>query len=199
MSARVSGVEVAAAAAAEAAASELAPACPSAGSTAATECRDFRAALGSYATGVTVITALTAEGEPVGVTISSFNSVSLEPPLILWSLSAASPKLAAFLSASHYAINVLAAGQQELSDRFASRRPDHFAGLPQRAGLGGAPLLEGCCAWFECTHEAQYPGGDHLILVGRVERYAVGEEASPLIFHGARYRELDHSTKDKKC
>ncbi len=169
---------------------ELAPACTSADALSASRCRDFRSALGSYATGVTVMTALSSGGEPIGVTISSFNSVSLDPPLILWSLSLTSPKLAVFRGASHYAVNVLSAGQQDLSDRFASRRDDRFAGLPLQGGLGGAPLLAGCCAWFECAQEAQYPGGDHLILVGRVERFALGEEESPLIFHSARYRTL---------
>ena len=152
--------------------------------------RDFRNTLGCYATGVTVVTALDASGEPIGVTISSFNSVSLDPPLVLWSLAETSPKLDAFRKASHYTVNVLSAGQQELSDRFASRRDDRFAGLSYRSGLGGAPLLDGCTAWFECSPEAHYAGGDHLILVGRVERFARGENEAPLIFHGARYRAL---------
>ncbi|MFZ4537391.1 flavin reductase family protein [Propionivibrio sp.] len=154
-------------------------------------CRDFRSTLGSFATGVTVITALTADGEPIGMTISSFNSVSLDPPLILWSLALSSPALEAFRSARHYAVNVLAADQQAISNRFAARSGDRFAGVPRRTGLGGVPLLEGCCAWFECSNEAQYPGGDHLIFVGHVESFAQGEAASPLIFHGARYRQLE--------
>ena len=154
------------------------------------ECCDLRSALGSFATGITVITARADDGEPIGLTISSFNSVSLDPPLILWSLSVNSPRLEAFRSASHYAVNVLAADQQWLSDRFAGRRNDRFADLPQLAGLGGVPLLEGCSAWFECANEAQHPGGDHLIFVGRVERFAQGESQSPLIFHGGRYRQL---------
>ncbi len=154
-------------------------------------CRDFRSTLGSFATGVTVITALTPEGEPIGVTISSFNSVSLDPPLILWSLSLNSPNIEAFSSASHYAVNILSVDQQDISDRFASRRADRFAGIPTRTGLSDIPLLEGCCAWFECTNEAHYPGGDHLIFVGHVERFALGETELPLIFHNACYRQLD--------
>lgn len=152
--------------------------------------RDFRDTLGRFATGVTVITALSPEGTPVGLTISSFNSVSLDPPLILWSLSLNSPSLDSFRTASHYAVNVLSAEQQELSSRFASRVTNRFADLPYRPGLGGAPLLEGCCAWFECAPEALYPGGDHLILVGRVERFSPGPAQSPLIFHNARYNRL---------
>lgn len=159
-------------------------------------CRDFRSTLGNFATGITVITALAENGEAVGVTISSFNSVSLEPPLILWSLALNSPSLDVFRNASHYAVNVLSAEQQNLSDRFASRSADRFAGISQRPGLGGAPLLDGCCAWFECSNEAHYPGGDHLILVGHVERFEQGDAPLPLIFHGGRYRRLDTPKPD---
>jgi flavin reductase (DIM6/NTAB) family NADH-FMN oxidoreductase RutF len=158
------------------------------------DCRAFRDTLGCFATGVTVITALTPNGEkngvPVGLTISSFNSVSLDPPLILWSLSADSPILEAFRGATHYAINVLAAEQQEISDNFAARTGDRFAGVSTHIGAHGLPLIDGCCAYFECANEAQYPGGDHLIFVGRVEHFVQGEPVSPLIFHGGRYREL---------
>lgn len=156
-------------------------------------CRDFRNTLGSFATGVTIVTALAPDGLPIGLTINSFNSVSLEPPLILWSLSLGSPMLEAFRRTSHYAVNILSADQQHLSDRFAVRGIDHFADLPQRAGLGGAPLIDGCCAWFECANQTHYPGGDHLIFVGLVERFAEGAGESPLVFHGARYCRIDQS------
>ena len=159
-------------------------------------CRDFRSALGRFATGVTIVTAISPEGKPMGVTISSFNSVSLDPPLILWSLSRNSPKLAAFSQASHYAINVLAADQRGLSNRFASRAEDRFADVPVRAGLGAAPLIEGCCAWFECTPEACHPGGDHIIFVGRVERFARGAATSPLVFFDGAYCWLDMDEAD---
>ena len=158
------------------------------------DCRAFRDTLGCFATGVTVVTALTPNGEksgvPIGLTISSFNSVSLDPPLILWSLSADSPSLAAFRGATHYAVNVLSADQQEISDNFAARTGDRFAGVSTRTGAHGSPLIEGCCAYFECANEVQYPGGDHQIFVGRVEHFVQGEPVSPLIFHGGRYREL---------
>jgi len=153
--------------------------------------REFRTALGSFATGVTVVTALDLDGKPIGLTVSSFNSVSLAPPLILWSLSLLSPHFEALRKASRYAVNVLSAEQQNISDRFATRNDDHFADLPQRVGLSAVPLIDGCCAWFECVGEAQYPGGDHLIFVGRVERFAHDAARSPLLFHGARYRTLD--------
>lgn len=152
--------------------------------------RDFRNALGNFATGVTIVSALDAAGEPIGLTISSFNSVSLDPPLILWSLSLASPSLEAFRTARHYAVNVLAAGQRELSDRFAARTNHRYAGLAWRPGLAGVPLIDGCCAWFECRNEACYPGGDHLIFVGRVEGFATGAAREPLLFHDGRYRRL---------
>lgn len=152
--------------------------------------RTLRNALGTFATGVTVITAIGADGQPLGLTVSSFNSVSLEPPLIVWSLSANSPRLADFVAASHFAVNILAADQRALSDRFASREADRFAGLPLCSGLGGVPLLPGCLAWFECANEIRHEGGDHLIFIGRVERVTVGEAKPPLVFQGSRYREL---------
>ena len=158
-------------------------------------CRDFRASLGSFATGVTVLTALAENGERIGVTISSFNSVSLEPPLILWSLSNDSPNIEAFRSATHYSVNVLAAGQQEISDRFAARSGDRFAGVSVRDGAHGVPQIDGCCATFECANEFQYAGGDHLIFVGHVEHFAHDAEKSPLIFHGGRYRELENEAE----
>jgi flavin reductase (DIM6/NTAB) family NADH-FMN oxidoreductase RutF len=153
-------------------------------------CLDFREALGSFATGVTVLTALTPDGEPIGVTISSFNSVSLQPPLILWSLACASPRLEAFRLTRHYAVNVLTADQQWLSDCFAKREDDRFREVEFTAGLASVPLIKDCSAWFECSNEAQYPGGDHLIFVGRVERFARGQPAAPLIFHAGRYRQI---------
>jgi flavin reductase (DIM6/NTAB) family NADH-FMN oxidoreductase RutF len=172
--------------------------CPTGRSLAAEsfDCRAFRDTLGRFATGVTVITAVSASGEPVGLTVSSFNSVSLDPPLILWSLSANSPNLAAFRDATHYAVNVLAAGQQEISNRFAARTGDRFAGIELRQGAHGLPLIEGCCAWFECTNELHYPGGDHLILIGRVQHFMQGESLAPLIFHTGRYRELQENQQE---
>jgi flavin reductase (DIM6/NTAB) family NADH-FMN oxidoreductase RutF len=154
------------------------------------DCRSFRAALGSFTTGIAVVTACAPDGSFVGLTINSFNSVSLAPPLVLWSLDLGSPSLEAFRSASHYAVSILGADQVELSQRFATRLEDKFSGLSTCVGAGGAPLLHGCCAWFECANEMQYPGGDHIIFVGRVERYAGDPEQLPLVYHGGRYRSL---------
>lgn len=150
--------------------------------------KSFRNALGSFATGVTIITTRTAAGEPIGLTANSFNSVSLDPPLVLWSQAVASSRSAAFTSAKHYAINVLSSDQLELSERFVAS--GGFEGLAFDEGLGGVPLLRGSCAIFECSSEARHPGGDHVIYIGRVERFhrADGE---PLAFHAGRYRRLN--------
>jgi len=146
----------------------------------------LRVALGQYATGVAVVTAADADGRPVGLTVNSFASVSLDPPLVLWSLGRNSACLPAFKACSHFAVNVLAAEQVELSNRFAAAALDKFAHLEWTPGLGGAPLLAGCCARFECHNQTHHPGGDHLIFIGRVERFA-REERPPLVFHGGRY------------
>jgi flavin reductase (DIM6/NTAB) family NADH-FMN oxidoreductase RutF len=153
--------------------------------------RDFRNALGSFATGITVVTARAADGGLSGLTVNSFASVSLDPPLVLWSLSLYTPALAMFRDCSHYAINVLAADQFELSNHFAKANDDQerFADLAFDPGSGGAPLLRGCCAWFECRNETRLDGGDHLIFVGRVERYRY-EDRPPLVFQGGQYRWL---------
>jgi flavin reductase (DIM6/NTAB) family NADH-FMN oxidoreductase RutF len=150
----------------------------------------LRSALGSYATGVAVVSARSADGETIGLTVNSFASVSLDPPLVLWSLALSSPNIDAFKASSHYAVNILAADQTDISQQFASRQLDKFAGLECCEGLGGAPLLPRCCAWFECRNTAQYPGGDHVILLGHVERFAVDAARAPLLFHGGRYAEL---------
>lgn len=156
------------------------------------DARDFRNALGSFATGVTVVTAQDAGGGLTGITVNSFASVSLDPPLVSWSLSLQSPALAVFRHCGHYAINVLAANQTALSTHFArpSDQQDRFVGLEFEAGSGAAPLLQGCCAWFECRNEIRHAGGDHLIFIGRVESYRYCERP-PLLFLGGQYRKLE--------
>jgi flavin reductase (DIM6/NTAB) family NADH-FMN oxidoreductase RutF len=148
---------------------------------------EFRAALGMFATGVTVVTARTAEGVLVGLTANSFNSVSLDPPLVLWSLSRRSMSLPVFSTGTHYAINVLAAEQQELALRFAAPVGDRWAGTAWRPGVAGAPLIEGAVAHFECFNRSRYEEGDHLILVGQVEHCDHQPGAAPLLFHGGRF------------
>ena len=158
----------------------------------------FRSALGQFATGVTIITTRAAgrDGSPhlLGFTANSFNSVSLEPPLVLWSLARSATSLAAFLDISHYAINVLASDQIDLSRRFgsSSRRAatpivvDRFEGIAWREGTRGAPILEGCCAWFECFNRSRYEEGDHVIFVGQVERCGFADR-EPLIYQAGDY------------
>lgn len=152
--------------------------------------RALRGALGGFATGITVVTVCGASGEWVGLTVNSFNSVSLEPPLVLWSLSLASPNCEAVRQATHFAVNVLAADQEEVSQRFASKIADKFDGIACTVGDAGVPLLPGCCAWFECRTVARHPGGDHLILVGEVERFAAEPGRAPLLYFGGAYRRL---------
>jgi len=149
----------------------------------------LRQAFGSFATGVTVITALDASGKPTGITVNSFTSVSLEPPLVLWCIGLGTPSFASFRDCSHYAIHVLSADQEDISNRFANPSADKFAGLDYSRGTGGVPLLPGCVATFECSNAAQYPGGDHLILVGKVEHYQASLDA-PLLFFASNYAHI---------
>ena len=148
---------------------------------------DFRAALAMFATGVTIVTARNAGGAPVGLTANSFNSVSIDPPLILWSLSRQAGSMPAFERGSHYAINILAADQHDLAVRFASKDVDRFEGVAFRPGASGAPLLDGAAAVFECFNRSRYEEGDHVIFVGEVERCTHRAGAAPLLFHGGRY------------
>jgi flavin reductase (DIM6/NTAB) family NADH-FMN oxidoreductase RutF len=143
--------------------------------------RDFRNALGSYATGVTVITAATQDGQQAGLTCNSFASVSLNPPLVLWSLVSYSPSMSIFQNASHFAVNVLGASQQALATQFATRAENKFAGVSWEPGLGGAPVLVDAVATFQCRGADRYYGGDHVIFLGAVEAYAYNR-AEPLLF-----------------
>ncbi len=148
---------------------------------------EFRTALGMFATGVTIVTARTAQGQLVGLTANSFNSVSLEPPLVLWSLARTAASMAAFSAGVHYAINILAADQQALARRFASKDVDRFAGVEFELGVSGAPLLCGAAARFECFNRSRYEEGDHVIFVGEVERCSHRPGASPLLYHGGKF------------
>jgi flavin reductase (DIM6/NTAB) family NADH-FMN oxidoreductase RutF len=147
----------------------------------------FRAALGMFATGVTIVTARDIQGRFIGLTANSFNSVSLTPPLVLWSLSRAAGSMAAFSTGSHYAINILSAEQQDLARQFAAPNVDRFAGVQFEPGAGGAPLLQGAAATFECFNRSRYEEGDHVIFVGEVERCSHHDGASPLLFHGGKF------------
>ncbi|MES2183747.1 MAG: flavin reductase family protein [Pseudomonadota bacterium] len=140
-----------------------------------------------FATGVTIVTARTPDGTLIGLTANSFNSVSLAPPLVLWSLWHGARSLDAFSTGSHYAINVLAADQKALAERFASRAADRWAGVEFAEGAGGSPVLAGAAATFECFNRSRYEEGDHTIFVGQVEACSHRPGASPLLFHGGRF------------
>lgn len=150
--------------------------------------RAFRNALGQFATGVTIVTACGPGGERVGATVSSFNSVSLDPPLVLFSLDKRAYSRAIFESSTHFAVHVLSLEQKELAQRFAMRGADKFAGLPCGGGLGDAPILDDCAACFECETRHQYDGGDHVIFVGEVKRFN-HVAGAPLVFHGGAFAE----------
>ncbi len=149
----------------------------------------LRGALGRFATGVTIISCRDSAGLPVGLTANSFASLSLDPPLVLWSLRKVSSSLAAFDAAPHFVINVLAETQVDLSRRFASSQSDKFAEGAWADGLGGAPVLAGCAAVFECQVEARHEVGDHVLFIGRVLRLA-DLAVAPLLFQGGHYRML---------
>lgn len=137
-----------------------------------------------FATGVTIVTARGEDGALIGMTANSFNSVSLEPPLVLWSLGHKASSLRAFSAATHYVINVLTVEQRALAEQFATRGIDRWAGIAHRPGVTGAPVLDGAAAVFECLNRSQYVEGDHTIFVGQVEHCSHREGASPLLYHG---------------
>ena len=153
---------------------------------------ELRQALGRFVTGVTIVTCRDEQGAPVGLTANSFNALSLDPPLVLWSLREASSTISAFTGASHFAINVLAADQVDLSRRFARSAGAKFDAGEWTDGQGGAPLLAGCVAVFECRRRSHHAAGDHVLFIGEVERIG-GSAATPLVYHAGHYRTLSDS------
>lgn len=160
--------------------------------------RQFRNALGQFPTGVAIVTTLSPDGEPIGVTVNSFSSVSLEPAMILWCLDKKAYSLAAFKLAKRFAVHVLTENQESLSNHFARSSTEKFANLDLQSGLGDVPLLPDCAAVFECTTEHCYDGGDHLIFVGRVGRFDVAAEL-PLVFHRGKYSQLSSLSDSLKA
>lgn len=152
--------------------------------------RAFRQALGQFATGVAVITAQAADGSAVGMTMSSFNSVSVDPPLILFSIDRKSFSLDAMTSAEGYAVNILGRDQEHLSNQFARALGDKWAAVEHTLGHAAAPLISHALAHFECVPYAHYDGGDHVIFVGRVVRFSAFPTNEPLIFFRGSYRSL---------
>jgi flavin reductase (DIM6/NTAB) family NADH-FMN oxidoreductase RutF len=153
----------------------------------------FRTALGTFVTGVTIVTTRDAAGQDIGLTANSFNSVSLDPPMILWSLALTSSHLAAFREATWWAVHVLSSAQETLSGRFASKGADKFAGVTTTRGPGDIPLLEGCTARFVCRTAFEYEGGDHAIFVGEVLSFDRAGHA-PLVYHQGRYGRVQAPT-----
>jgi flavin reductase (DIM6/NTAB) family NADH-FMN oxidoreductase RutF len=148
--------------------------------------REFRDALGQFATGVTIITARSPEGRPVGATVSSFNALSLNPPLVLWSLDLSASSLPVFQRCTRYAVHVLGAAQKPLAELFARKGADRFGHTPYHDSIHGVPLLEGCAAVFECRNRNHHEEGDHLIFIGEVERCEHHRERLPLLYHAGR-------------
>jgi flavin reductase (DIM6/NTAB) family NADH-FMN oxidoreductase RutF len=153
------------------------------------DARSLRQALGRFATGVTIVTCRDEQGRAVGLTANSFSSLSLEPALVLWSLRRSSPSLAAFSAARHFAVNVLAEAQVDVSRHFASTPPDRFSEGLWSAGVGDVPVLAGTAAVFECETVSQQDAGDHVLFIGRVLRFAEAP-LPPLLFQSGHYRLL---------
>lgn len=152
--------------------------------------RTLRDALGCFATGVTVVTCLNDEGEPAGITVNSFTSVSLDPPLLLVCLHKQAASATTLVEASHFAINVLQTGQQPASITFSTRVEDRFGSTPWSCGEAGAPILKDSLGVFECERFAVYDGGDHHILVGQVVKASFDTGLDPLLYFRGRYRRL---------
>jgi flavin reductase (DIM6/NTAB) family NADH-FMN oxidoreductase RutF len=148
--------------------------------------RQLRDALAQFATGVTIVCARGADRRYVGFTANSVNSLSLSPPLILWSLAARSASLAAFESAERYAVIVLSTEQVDLARRFSRPHADRFENVALRLGWSDAPLLDGCVAWFECRHHARHHVGDHMLFIGEIVT-AERARGQGLVFHHGRY------------
>lgn len=163
------------------------------------DAKAFRRALGNFATGVTIMTAQNAQGEKVGVTANSFNSVSLDPPLILWSIDKRSSSYEVFRTATHFAVNILAADQIDLSNQFARSKDDKYANVKFNLGAGQAPIFEECSAVFECERYNIVEGGDHWIIIGRVINFQ-DNGRSPLLYHQGAYSSvLPHPSVNMKA
>ena len=155
------------------------------------DARAFRDAAGQFGTGVTIVTTLDEAQRPVGLTANSFTSVSLDPPMVLFCLGKTSDTVAAFDAGHGFVVHVLAADQQDLSNRFASKGVDRFDGTAWSGGLGNLPVIEGALATFECELAHTYEGGDHLIYVGEVKGMSLGDtDRDALGYFRGRYTEL---------
>lgn len=156
--------------------------------------KEFRNALGQFPTGVTVITTLDDSGNPIGITASSFNSVSMDPPLILWSVDKNAHSAKVFQTAKYFNVNVLSEKQITISNNFAQKGEDKFTDITYKAGIDGCPILENTAAFFECKTWNLYDGGDHIIIVGEVVSYQCKPSVKPLVFSKGRYAKTINHT-----
>ena len=156
----------------------------------------FKSCLSRFATGVTVISTRDGDGRPVGLTANSFNSLSLDPPLILWSLADKASTVEVFKGRRYFSVSVLAVDQVDTASRFASKLPDRFAGVGFHEGLEGIPLLDGALAWFECERLTQLHHGDHWLFIGEVKRCAM-DEGSPLVFRHGEFAVSDPMARQR--
>jgi flavin reductase (DIM6/NTAB) family NADH-FMN oxidoreductase RutF len=156
--------------------------------------RELRSAFGSFATGVTVVTSLAADGSLLGITVNSFSSVSLDPPLVSFSVDRGAFSLAAFQAAGCFAINVLSTDQEDISNRFAKASDDKWADVTFDTWETGCPILPGTLASFDCRTWQTYDGGDHVIFVGEVAQMSLNSDLDPLLFFRGRYDRLAHKT-----
>lgn len=150
----------------------------------------FRQAMGCFTTGVTVVTTLDDQDEPIGLTVNSFNSVSMSPPMVLWSLAGESPNLRAFSEHRAFAVNILTIDQVDLCHRFASQTDDRFDSVTWTPGLHGVPVLANTAATFECLNAQQIKGGDHEIFLGEVIRVS-SSQALPLLYSQGRFGQME--------
>ena len=150
----------------------------------------FRNALGTFATGITVITTTNSKKEPVGITVNSFTSVSLEPPLILWCLDKNADSYEDFVNCNSFAVHVLHEDQEAISHNFAIKSNNKFAELEWENGEFGSPILNDFSTCFQCETEERYAGGDHIILLGRIMSIQTRQGKEPLIYHAGSYRML---------
>jgi len=157
---------------------------------AGSDARTFRDALGCFATGVTVVTAMCPDGSPIGLTANSFTSVSLDPPLLLVCIANGAGSAPFLRDAERFAVNVLQIGQQPTSNRFAGKGEDRFGLTPWEVGEYGTPVLTGSLSSFECARDAVHDGGDHFILVGRVLKAIFEPRRDPLLYFRGKYRKL---------
>lgn len=156
----------------------------------ATETSEFRDALGCFATGITIVTAVTPTGELLGITANSFSSVSLDPPLVLFSLHRRAYSLAGFEASEHFAVNVLRDLHRDVSSTFATALIDKWSGVEYETWDTGCPIFPDSLASLECTTRFRYDGGDHVIFIGEVLRMKVARDGNPLLFFRGGYREL---------